>query len=240
MRNRPSDFSTVIPRTPICLSQPPSTSARSPLLRVSFAQSTFDSEGLEGTRCFFSRAIHWPGGSSGVTIGRGYDMGQRTRLQTERELLYAGLNLADARYLSMGAGLRGSAAERFVRENQREAPVLPLSVQKSLFEGITTVETISDIKRIMAKPDVVERYGRTEWSSLSLPVQELLFDLRYRGDYNPETRARLQPLIARGDVQGLYGLMSDYPYWRAAGVPEMRIRARVKILEDAFESADAA
>ncbi len=240
MKTGTNTFSSLTPLPTICLSRVPKGNTNSPHLKVAFGQKTFDSEGLEGSRCFFSRAIHWPGGASGVTIGRGYDMGQRTRLQIERELVHAGLGVGDARYLSMAAGLRGGSAERFVRENQRTAPILPLLVQKNLFEAITSVETIADIKRIMTKPDVVERYGVTEWGALPLPIQELVFDLRYRGDYKPETRVRLQPLIVQSDVRGLYDLMNDHEYWSEAGVPDARIKARVALLESAFAAANAA
>ena len=39
---------------------------------------TFDAEGNDDSNSiYFSRVIHWPGGISGVTIGRGYDFGHR-------------------------------------------------------------------------------------------------------------------------------------------------------------------
>ena len=240
MNNRTDTFSPLTPHPAICLHRRPNTNKNSPHLKVTFGQKTFDSEGQEGAGCFFSRAVHWPGGASGVTIGRGYDMGQRTRLQVERELVHAGLDVGDAQYLSMAAGLRGGSAERFVRENQRSAPILTLSAQKNLFETITSVETIADLKRIMTKPDLVERYGATEWDAFPLSIQELVFDLRYRGDYTPETRTRLQPLIVRSDVRGLYDLMSDHRYWSSIGVPDGRIKARIGLLENAFETATAA
>lgn len=199
-------------------------------LSVRFGQKTFDAEGSEQPGRYFSREIHWPGGASGVTIGRGYDMGQRTRLQVQRELTYAGLDSASAEMLSLAAGLRGAAAERFVTEYKGYAPMISLEVQQSLFEEITTPEVVADIKRILSKGDVVGRYGTAGWDELPPPVQELLFDLRYRGDYRPDTRADLQPLIVAQDYKGLSDLMSDYSYWKDLGVPDQRIRERISIL----------
>ncbi|WP_284215178.1 peptidoglycan-binding protein, partial [Mixta theicola] len=57
---------------------------RGGMLRVSQGQFTFDNEGLEHSTAavpfravptpWFSRVLHWPGGFSGVTLGRGFDM----------------------------------------------------------------------------------------------------------------------------------------------------------------------
>lgn len=201
-----------------------------PQLTVRFGQRTFDAEGTEQPGRYFSREIHWPGGSSGVTIGRGYDMGQRTRLQVQRELSYAGMNAASAEALSMAAGYRGAAAERFVSEYRGYLPGISLDVQQALFEEITTPEIIADVKRILSKVDVVNEYGRANWDDLSAPVQELLFDLRYRGDYRADTRKDLQPLIVAQDYRGLITLVSDIAYWKGNGVPEHRAKARIAII----------
>ena len=56
-------------------------------------------------------------------------------------------------------------------------------MQKALFEGVTTAETVADIQRIFSKPDVVQMYGAASWDSLPRAAQEIVFDLRYRGDY---------------------------------------------------------
>lgn len=200
----------------------------SPLI-VPFGQPTFDAEGSEHASRYFSRSIHWPGGASGVTIGRGYDMGQRTPLQIVSELTYAGVPNHQAEWFRQAAGLRGEAARRFVESETGRAPVLSIEAQKKLFEVVTTTETIADIRRIMNKPDVVQKYGRASWDDLSTPVQELVFDLRYRGDYTPTTRERLQPLINANDLVGLQEVMNDTCYWRAIGVPRDRIERRQEL-----------
>jgi hypothetical protein len=209
-------------------------------LHVAFGQATFDAEGSEAPGRYFSRSLHWPGGRSGVTIGRGYDMGHRTRLQVERELAYAGVDHQDALELSAAAGLRGEQAERFVLENKQFAPIISTAAQLRLFEGVTTVEVLSDIRRIFSKPDVVARYGRAEWATLPRPIQELVFDLRYRGDYTPAVRERIQPHIVRHDVDGLRKAMSDVSYWGSLGVPQDRIIRRIGLLRESERHACAA
>ena len=203
-----------------------------PDLSVSFAQATFDAEGQESRGRFFSRSIHFPGGSSGVTIGRGYDMGQRTRLQIFSELQHAGMNGTEARFLSAAAGLRGESARRFVSTMSIEAPIISLPAQRALFETITTPEVISDIKRILAKPDLQATYGKVTWEQLQPVAQELLFDLRYRGDYTPDTRKLIQPALVGGDLDALASAITDREYWRDRGVPSERIEERIALLQD--------
>jgi hypothetical protein len=196
-------------------------------LQVRFGQRTFDAEGLEKPGPYFSRRITWPKlGNSGVTIGRGYDMGQRRPEQVFRELTHAGMNEDDARFLSRGALTRGTAAGEWVAANQFHAPVMPLDVQKNLFEKVTTPEMIRDIKRIFNKPETVNAYGHASWEHLSQAAQELVFDLRYRGDYTPTTRRRIQSLLVNQDYEGLRAVINDSRYWRSLGVPEARIKER--------------
>lgn len=201
---------------------------------VTFGQCTFNAEGSEVVGPYFSRSIHWPGGASGVTIGRGYDMGRRTRLQVLHELTISRVPAAQAALLSLAAGLRGESARRFVESNQAAIPMISLEAQKTLFTQVTTPEVIHDIKRILASKSVRAKYGETTWQELCPQVQELLFDLRYRGDYTPETREVLQPLISRNDIQGLAAVMRDSNFWTGLGVPAERVAQRAAIFDHDF------
>jgi hypothetical protein len=149
-----------------------------------------------------------------------------------RELGLVGMLRQDAEYLSQGAGLRGNAAAQFIRKNINSAPILTLEAQRRLFEEITTPETINDIKRIFAKSDTVAAYGTVDWESLPRSAQEVVFDLRYRGDYTPTTRRRLQPILANQEWHKLPELMNDTAYWSGIGVPRERIAARARMAED--------
>jgi hypothetical protein len=201
-------------------------------LQVRFGQRTFDAEGLESSGPYFSRQITFPGGDqSGVTLGRGYDMGRRSATTIVRELTLAGVPETDAAIFSRSAGLRGAAAERFVTLNRQDFPILSVDAQKRLFEDIVTPDLVSDLKRIFNKPDTVKAYGRPTWESLSQGAQELLFDLRYRGDYTPETRKRIQKLLVDQDYQGLKAVINDTAYWTRLGVPAGRIKERQAMAE---------
>lgn len=201
-------------------------------LTVRFGQGTFDAEGLEATGRFFSRQITFPGGAnSGVTIGRGYDMGARRATAIIRELTSAGVSEFDAIKFSRAAGLRGKAAELFVERNRDDFPILSLDAQKKLFEDVVTPDLVADIKRIFNKPDTVKAYGRPAWEDLSRGAQELVFDLRYRGDYTPTTRQRIQGLLVSRDYQALKAVMNDTAYWAGLGVPAGRIKERQTMAE---------
>jgi len=202
-------------------------------LKVSFAQRTFDAEGVEAPGRFFSRVISWPRlGNSGVTIGRGYDMGQRNPSQILRELSLAGMPPEDARFLAKAAFKRGAEAGEFVQNFKSSAPIMSLEVQRNLFERVTTPEMINDIKRIFNKQDVVSTYGKTSWDELSPAAQELVFDLRYRGDYSPATRKAIQKFLVNKDYEGLRSVINDTAYWQSRGVPAARIRERQAIARE--------
>jgi hypothetical protein len=205
-------------------SEPPQCS------RWSFGQDTFDAEvGAQGTR-YFSRVIHWPtGSSSGVTIGAGYDMGRRSSELVFRELRRAGVPTEDALFVSKAAGLRGEAARRFVEVNRHHAPTITPQAQQRLFAEIVSPAMIDDVKRILVKADTVRAYGALSWDALPTAARELLFDLRYRGDYIPATRRLLHPALVAGDFRGVVRLMEDRQLWRRFGVPEGRIDTRIRI-----------
>src|SRR5689334_19835604 len=90
------------------------------LLRPDRGGLTFDSEGTEGGR-YHSRTLHVPGPSSGLTIGRGYDMGSKSSGQITSDLVAAGVDLASAKTLSGAATLRGENAKKFIREKGVES-----------------------------------------------------------------------------------------------------------------------
>jgi hypothetical protein len=158
-------------------------------------------------------------------------MGKRTAKQIVRELTLAGMSQDDAVELSRGAGLIGARAKTFVEANRPFAPEMSLEVQKSLFQDVVAPTMVEDIIRIFNKPDTVRAYGRPSWEALSPAAQELVFDLRYRGDYKPETRKRIQKLLVDQDYEGLRNVMNDVSYWRSLRVPDERIKERIKMAE---------
>ena len=97
------DDSTDVGRAALDAAAPEAASDTAQFLRVAKGQLTFDAEGREDPDSpWFSRKLHVPSESSGVTIGRGYDMKHRSAAQVERELSEAGVPAEDARRLGPG------------------------------------------------------------------------------------------------------------------------------------------
>lgn len=197
---------------------------------AAFGSNTFEAEvGKEGTR-YFSRVIHWPTGrSSGVTLGPGYDMGQRSAQSIVRDLTHAGVAPRDALFFSHAAGLQGSAAQAFVAQHRDRSPTISAETQQRIFTEVIRPAMLADIQRILRKPDTVRAYGALSWSTLPSAAKELLFDLRYRGDYTPATRKLLHPALVSGDLGKIVQIMEDRALWRRFGVPEGRIETRIRI-----------
>ena len=81
---------------------------------VAKGQFTFDEEGKEGGR-LHSRKLHVPTKESGLTIGRGYDMKERSKKGIETDLRKAGMDKGKAKLHSSAAGLSGKAAKKFIK-----------------------------------------------------------------------------------------------------------------------------
>ena len=190
---------------------------------------TWDSEGTEGGK-FHSRKLHVPSDESGLTLGRGYDMKSRTAAGVLIDLVRAGLPRSDAETISKGAGLKGKAAKKFIADNElRDFEITP-AAQRKLFEIAYEAEA-AEAKRIALKDDVRAKYGATDWGKLDPAIQEILVDLKFRGDYTPAARTRIQKYVAANDLEGFAKQLADAALW--AKVPPDRFKRRKKFLEDA-------
>jgi len=191
--------------------------------KVEKGQLTFDAEGTEGGK-YHSRHAHWPGGSSGVTLGRGYDMGGRSAAQVKSDLIGAGVDPGIAEQYSGGAGLKGAKAGAWVKENGGGIPDITPKQQKNLF-GTTYAAEEAEVRRVSNKPDTVEKYGAVCFDKLDPKIRDSLVDLKYRGDYTPTTRKFLQEAAANNDTEAFGAAMRDRSNW--GSVPADRLNRRV-------------
>ncbi|MBI5276888.1 MAG: hypothetical protein HY854_10545 [Burkholderiales bacterium] len=149
-------------------------------LTVTQGQVTFDAEGNDDPKSpHFSRVLHWPGGKSGVTIGRGYDLKSRNAGSVESDLTKASLDNETAKAIAKGVGLSGQAAMDFVAMNKLKVGEISGFVQHSLFENIY--------------PDYLERgrknyeywtsteKDRVLWNNLHPAIRDILVDFVYQG-----------------------------------------------------------
>lgn len=199
---------------------------------VAFGQLTFDAEGLEKPGRFFSRHLHVPGTWSGATIGRGYDMRERSREEIVADLRAAGTSKTTAQKLARTRGLKGQQAKSFIAENGLGAIEITPQQQKSLFL-LTYKELEGDVIRICTKVDVVAKYGGLNWNTLHPMIRDLLVDLRYRGDYTGATREKVQPPAVKNDLAAFTRALSNEDYWVGRrGVPGDRFRRRRNYLHN--------
>lgn len=173
---------------------PAETTAQTDWFSVPMGQLTFDAEGMEKPRSVYhSRRPHVPGPWSGVTIGRGFDMRERSREAIFDDLRAAGMPVGDARKLSRCAGYAGDRARQYLKDNDLKTLNITPAAQNRLFLS-TYEELAGDVIRICEKHDVVAKYGPTDWQQLDPTVRDIAIDLRYRGDYTPATRRKVQVL----------------------------------------------
>jgi hypothetical protein len=191
---------------------------------------TFEAEGQEGGK-YHSRKFHYPGGASGVTIGRGLDLGKRTKPQITTMLTKAWSPHADCYdaqaicRIQEGSWITGSQAEVFCKKN-REFEITPKQ-QYYLFEACW-MEAYNDVMRITNDPDVITEYGKLRYPVNPLCL-DIVVDLRYRGDYTPRSRRLIQRFFVDGDAQEMLHVLENRTDWLS--VPTDRFNRRVALLK---------
>lgn len=183
---------------------------------------TFDAEGHEGGQ-YHSRKLHVPSDSSGLTIGRGYDMGSRSASSIRDDFIAAGLEPDDADLISKAAGLKGQLARTFIAENNLSGFEISKEVQLGLFE-VEYERQEKEARRLATKADVTEKYGETDWDGLDPAIKDILVDLKFRGDYTPACRQFLQEHVVSNDLAAVAKALADRNRW--PGVPSDRFERR--------------
>jgi GH24 family phage-related lysozyme (muramidase) len=65
-----------------------------------------------------SNHLYWPKGASGVTLGAGYDMKERSSSMIEADLVAIGLDKEIAKQAAKAAGLKDDTAKQFAKDNK--------------------------------------------------------------------------------------------------------------------------
>lgn len=152
---------------------------RDPLI-VSQGQITFNAEGNDNSASnWFSRQLHFPGKASGVTIGRGYDMGGRTSAQVTQDLINAGMDSGTAVAYAQGAGLHKNEAQDFVTNHKDILPPISREVQNSLFSDVTYPSYASGAQTSYERA-ISGKKDATAWSDLDSKVKDVAIDFYYQ------------------------------------------------------------
>ncbi|GAB6388944.1 pesticin C-terminus-like muramidase [Stutzerimonas marianensis] len=201
-------------------------------LKVPRGQLTFDAEGNDiEDSLFFSRVPHWPPvGASGVTIGRGYDVGHQPNVKDDLECV--GISEPLLSWLSGGKGLTKSKASDYL--NSATARIRSTHItrkqQHDLFVFVYEFME-KDVRRICEKRDVIEAYGATDWDALHPKIKDMLVDLRYRGDYTPDIRALLQEYVASNDLARFSSVIKNRSNW-PQNLPSDRFLRRSRYIDE--------
>lgn len=134
--------------------------------------------------------IHWPGGVSGVTIGRGYDLGTRSAAAIRHDLEGVGVPDGQITFLEGAAGLRGPAADAWVIAN-REDPRATITVEQR--DRLFSLIWPRYVERARIRATAPTRRGNSfisqeRWQQLHHAVREILTDLAYVGAPYARTR----------------------------------------------------
>ncbi|EML5216203.1 hypothetical protein V9789_003926 [Vibrio vulnificus] len=185
---------------------------------------TWSAEGNEGGS-YHSRKLHVPSDSSGVTVGRGYDLRMKKLALVRKDLASAGIRPDVISKLVGAIGLQGKRAKQFIIDSDLIDYQISVDAQLKLLNISYAFES-SEVKRICNKADVVKKYGATDWANLNEKIKEVTVDLKFRGDYTPTAREYLQESIANNDLGSFKKIITNKSLW--AKVPVDRFDKRVK------------
>lgn len=198
-------------------------------LTVPRGQFTFDVEGndIEGSR-YFSRVAHWPEGASGITIGRGYDLGQRPN--PESDLASMGITGGFYDWLMGAKGLQGAVAQRYLNNASAEIRKTPITrkQQHDLFLVIYD-HMKSEVIRVSDSQYNRENYGKLVWDDVDYRIQDMVVDLIYRGDYDINTRPHIQKAIVENDILILREAINNRAIW-LDNLPNDRYQRRINYM----------
>ena len=114
-----------------------------------------------------SNHLHHPSFGSGVTLGPGYDMKDRSRAQVAGDLKSVfGVDPAVAGRVAEGAGLQGNAAAAFVRKN------------KQLID-------LSETQQAALLANIIGHYEGMVREAIRIPLQQYEFNALVSYAYNP-------------------------------------------------------
>ncbi|WP_241647840.1 pesticin C-terminus-like muramidase [Rosenbergiella metrosideri] len=151
---------------------------------------TFLSEGNDKKGSIgYSRVIHFPGNYnkcntniSGVTIGRGYDMGRRYKSEILSDLILSGIPQDQAKEISNGAMLQGCVAANFVKNNKSKIGEITEVQQVKLFQK-TYEKYVQHAIYFYKKYKGIESI---EWNRLDPRIRDVFVDILYQGLMNKD------------------------------------------------------
>jgi hypothetical protein len=197
---------------------------------VPYGQNTFDAEGQEGGP-YHSRTPHVPSESSGVTLGRGFDMKSRTGQQIYDQLIAAGISDKVASIYRTAAQKQGSNAREWAKQNKQAAGEISLEQQHSLFMqeyGRQTRGLVDYLTRTeLAKQANAEWTSPIEFSNMDSKILELLVDMWYLGDLRGSWGGELRTHVIANDAPKVAAFVRDHSALRTSNYRRYEARCNI-------------
>ncbi len=183
---------------------------------------TWNSEGVDSPQSqYYSRRAHWPGGNSGITIGRGYDLGSKNSAQVLSDLITIGLGLQRSQIFSAASGIRGKQALHLL-QNQHFPEISAIEEQRLFARAFLSAE--EDARRLLFG---TSPQAQDMWLRVPPPVREVLIDLRYRGDLTASRAQFFRQRLQHHDLESIIRLLLDRHAWVGQrGLSLQRFEAR--------------
>lgn len=198
-------------------------------LKVPRGQFTFDVEGndMEDSR-YFSRVPHWPEGASGITIGRGYDLGQRPN--PESDLAGVGITGVFYDWLLGAKGLRGTRAQQYLNNASEEIRRTSITRKQQHKLFLLIYDLMKDqVVYLSNRESNIGSYGPLVWNNIDERIQDMVVDLIYRGDYNIDTRPYIQKEIVNNDIAAFRKAINNRAIW-PTNLPNDRYQRRISYM----------
>jgi len=182
---------------------------------------TYEAEGSDDEKSrFYTGHPHVPSDSSGVTLGHGYDLSQRTPDEVKNDLSQIGMSRDKIALYVQAADAKktGDNARRFIAEKKLGADTLTLPQRGTLF-NIIYEKMEKDAGRFYSS-----------WVSINPAIRAIIVDLRFRGDLTADSRRLIQDSVQNNNLKGLLETMSKKSNWPK--VPPDRVTRRIDFLQD--------
>ncbi len=214
-------------------------------LFVDRGQKTFDFSGYE-TPYENSRGPRVPNDFSGVSIGRGYDLGRVSREQAEDDLRAAGLASPHVDLYAKAAGLRGEQARAYLdgfrssdvysaaRKEGLKGQDLSRYVQEHTPPTITLGQQKTLFERSYARTETTLRETFPDYARYPGPAREALADMAFT--VGAEQLPALYPAFSRAVLEKDWETAAKLSRRKGAGAERNQV-TKALLLESAEKSS---
>ncbi len=187
-------------------------------LKVPNGQVTFNAEGSDNSASTnFSRVIHWPGNDeSGVTVGRGYDCGNRSEDEIFEHMQSALVPESIARLIARSAGLKGEQAKLFIASYKEQVGEITRKSQHLLFVEIYPTYVARAERNYLRW---TAGMNATNWEELDSKIRDIAVDFVYQGFTKGE---RPMVMCMSNDRETLINYIETNPVLRRYDVGRQR------------------